>query len=451
MGGSFELSDKIVTMEHRESGLRSYRWNVYRQKIDKLFSGEETIDDCVPYGLVRKILPVSLLRLKEGKGESMARAIPYGKQLISDADIAAVVEVLRHDWLTQGPAVTRFEQALAEYCGAKHAIAVANGTVALHLACVAANVGHGDEGITSPITFLASANCLAYTGATPVFADIQPDTWNICPREIEKRISPRTKVLIPVHFGGLPCEMEEIRSIADDHDLVIIEDACHAIGAKYKGKRMGGTSTADMVCFSFHPVKHITTGEGGAVVTDNDELADRLRTLRHHGVTKDPKVLEKNDGPWYYEAHTLGYNARITDIQCALGLSQLSQLDGFLKRRQEIADLYLSEFADISGVSCQYVPENCRNAYHLFVVNLDTDMYNRREIFEFLQKNNIAPQVHYVPVHSQPIMKKLCTKFESMPVAEKYYSGCISLPMFPGLRDTEQRHVIDMFKKACAL
>ncbi len=371
------------------------------------------------------------------------KIIPYGRQSVDEDDIAAVVEVLRGDWLTQGPAIDRFEQALAEYCGAKHAIAVANGTVALHLACLAAGLGPGDEGITSPITFLASANCLVYTGATPVFADIDSDTWNINPQEIEKRIGPRTKAIVPVDFAGLPCDMEAIRAIAQKHGLVVIEDACHAIGSQTGDKRTGGAGTAEMVCFSFHPVKHITTGEGGAILTDDADLADRLRCLKHHGVTKDPAVLEKNDGPWYYEAHITGYNARITDIQCALGWSQLKKLNGFISRRQEIADGYQKALAHVPGLSFQKVPDGLSHAYHLFVVHFDQELHDRRKIFDHLRKRGIAPQIHYVPVHTQPVMRALCNEYNELPNAERYYAGCLSLPMFPGLTEDDQQRVID--------
>jgi UDP-4-amino-4,6-dideoxy-N-acetyl-beta-L-altrosamine transaminase len=369
--------------------------------------------------------------------------IPYGKQWLDDDDIAAVVEVLRSDWLTTGPWVDEFEQKLADYCGAKHAVAVSNGTVALHLACLAAGLGPGDEGITSPITFLASANCLLYVGARPVFADIRPDTWNIDPADIRKKLTPRTKAIIPVDFGGLPCDLEEIRGIANERGLVVIEDACHAIGARYGGRRVGGTGLADMVCFSFHPVKHITTGEGGAILTQSDEYAARLRTLRHHGMTKDPAVMTRNDGPWYYESHTLGYNGRITDFQCALGLRQLAKLNRFLQRRREIAARYREAFADIEGLSFQQTPSGVEHAYHLFVVHLDPARYDRRAVFEGLRDRGIGPQVHYVPVSGQPSMVAAAGEQGPFPHAQRYYEGCLSLPMYPGLRDDELERVIE--------
>ncbi len=385
---------------------------------------------------------------RKGDHLNERRIIPYGKQLIEDDDIQAVVEALRGDWLTQGPGVQRFEEALAQYCGAKHAVAVANGTIALHLACLAAGVGPGDEGVTTPITFLASANCLLYVGAKPVFADIDPATWNIDPAEIEKKITEKTKVLIPVHFGGLPCDMKEIREIADRHGLTIIEDACHAIGGEYKGKRVGGTGTAEMTCLSFHPVKHMTTGEGGAVLTDDEALAEKLKRLRHHGVTRDPQLMSKNDGPWYHEAVEVGYNGRITDIQCALGLSQLGKLDRFLARRREIAKRYHEEFAGIEGLSMQPISKDRLNAYHLFVVHFDPDRYDRLAIFEHLRKEGIAPQVHYIPVHKQPAMRQAAGEAGELPNAERYYQGCLSLPMFPSLSDVEQGRVISSLRSA---
>jgi len=374
--------------------------------------------------------------------------IPYGKQSISDEDFAAVEAVLRSDWLTQGPMVERFERALAERCGARHAVVVANGTVALHLACLAANLGPGDEGITSSLTFLASANCMLYCGATPVFVDIGTHTWNIEPNRIEEAITDRTKVLIPVHFAGLPCDMREIRAIARSRGLTIIEDACHALGATYESQPVGAPEASDMVCLSFHPVKHITTGEGGAILTQDDSTAQRLRRLRHHGVTKDPAQMERNDGPWYYEVHEMGFNGRLTDIQCALGISQLSRLDSFLERRRTIAETYHRALRDVPGVSTQQVPNNREHAYHLFVVHLDPSRYDRKEVFQSLYDEGIAPQVHYVPVHSQPLMRKRGRVHGTLCETDNYYAGCLSLPMYPSLQPAEQAKVLDAFLEA---
>jgi len=374
--------------------------------------------------------------------------IPYGKQSVDDADIAAVVEALRSDWLTQGPLVDRFEKALAERCGARHAVVVANGTVALHLACLAAGLAPGDEGLTSSLTFLASANCMLYCGATPVFVDIRPDTWNVDPAKIEAAITERTKVIIPVHFAGLPCDMREIRAIARARGLTVIEDACHALGATYEGQPIGAPEAADMVCLSFHPVKHITTGEGGAILTQDDDVAARLRRLRHHGITKEPALLRRNDGPWYYEVHELGYNGRLTDIQCALGISQLSRLDGFLDRRMAIARAYRAALSDLPGISFQKESSDRSHAYHLFVVHFDPAHIDRRAVFDKLREDGIAPQIHYVPVHGQPFMEERARVSGSMSETERYYAGCLSLPMYPTLSSVEQEKVIEALRRA---
>ena len=264
--------------------------------------------------------------------------IPYGRQWIEKDDIDAVVDVLKSDYVTTGPAVEQFEKTVAKYVGAKYAVAIANGTAALHAACYAAGIGPGDEVITTPITFAASANCALYCGATPVFADIEEDTYNIDPKEIEKKITEKTKAIVAVHFTGQPCKMDEIHAIAKKHKLIVIEDAAHALGADYKGKRVG--SMSDMTTFSFHPVKHITTGEGGMIVTNSKKLYDKLILFRSHGITRDAKKLEKNEGGWYYEQQDLGYNYRITDIQCAIGTSQMKKLDKFVERRRAIAKRY---------------------------------------------------------------------------------------------------------------
>lgn len=377
------------------------------------------------------------------------KKIPYGRQFLDEEDIDAVVSVLRGDWLTQGPSVQSFEESLANYCGAKHAVAVANGTAALHLACVAAGVTTGDEGITSPITFLASANCLIYCGAKPVFSDIDPYTWNIMPGEIEKGISPKTKVVIPVHFAGLPCDMDEIRGIADKHGLVVIEDACHALGASYGSKRIGTSRGADMVCFSFHPVKHITTGEGGAILTNDATLAARLRRLRHHGITNDRNLLKFADGPWYHEAIELGYNARITDIQCALGQSQLTKLDRFLDRRRKIAQRYRQELADIPGLRFQKLPLDRSHAYHLCVACFEPDLHDRLEIFNRLRAKGIATQVHYIPLYRHPAIARVCRKSSNCPNTEEYYAGCLSLPIFPMLTEEDQSFVLNTIREVC--
>jgi dTDP-4-amino-4,6-dideoxygalactose transaminase len=287
---------------------------------------------------------------------------------------------------------------------------------------------------------------MLYCGATPRFSDIQWNTWNIDPVAIIKGIGVKTKVLIPVDFAGLPCDLEEIRKIADEHRLIVIEDACHALGASYKGKKIGGSGFSDMTVFSFHPVKHITTGEGGAVLTDDAVLAKRLRKLRHHGITKDPAEMRENHGPWYYEIQELGYNARITDIQCGLGLSQLKNLDNFLVRRREIATRYREWFSAIPGLTVQGESRGSVNAFHLFVVHLDPSVYCRKTVFETLVLEGVNPQVHYIPLHLQPAYKQ-STGCDCV-MANHYYTGAISLPMYPALTDKDLRTVWDAFNIA---
>lgn len=374
--------------------------------------------------------------------------IPYGRQWLDDEDIAAVVDVLRGEMLTQGPVVKRFEKALAEYCGAKHAVAVSNGTVALHLACMAAGLGPDHEGITSPISFLASASCMIYCGARPVFADIDSQTWNIDPAEIRKKITRKTKVIIPVHLAGLSCDIDAIKSLAQKHDITVIEDACHAIGAGYKGKKIGWTSASHMVCFSFHPVKHITTGEGGAVLTDSDELVSRLRRLRHHGITNEKGEMTRCDGPWYYEAKELGINGRISDFQCGLGLSQLPKLDRFVMRRREIAERYRRFLGSIQGLSFQIEPPQCEHSYHLFVIHFDPERYDRLRVFKALRKANIGAQIHYIPLNRQPAINTRAGVQGPLKNADYYYSGCISLPMYPALTRSDQDRVISVLKES---
>lgn len=374
---------------------------------------------------------------------AQGKRIPYGRQTLDEDDIAAVVSVLRGDWLTQGPAVARFEAALAERFGARHAIAVANGTVALHLACVAAGLGPGGEGITSPNTFLASANVMVYCGARPLFADIDAETWAMDPSAANRLVNERTRVLLPVDFAGLPADLEAFRRIADRNGLLVIEDACHSLGARYHGSPVGGTGLADMVCFSFHPVKHITTGEGGAVLTDDETLAKRVRRARHHGMTKGPAELVRHDGPWYYEAPELGWNGRITDIQCALGSSQLKKLDRFVERRSQIDARYREALSSVPGLRFQRHPAGSESAHHIVPVHLDPGRYDRRKVFEALGRSGIDCQVHYIPVHLQPYyMRTFGTGLGDCPQAERYYEGCLTLPVYPSLTDEDQTRVI---------
>ncbi|PLY08293.1 MAG: UDP-4-amino-4,6-dideoxy-N-acetyl-beta-L-altrosamine transaminase [Desulfuromonas sp.] len=367
---------------------------------------------------------------------SAQRFIPYGRQQISEEDIAAVVEVLRSDWLTQGPAVERFEQAVAAYCGARFAVAVANGTAALHLAALAAGFGPGDEVITTPITFVASANCVAYAGGTPVFADIDSKSYCIDPEQIRKRLTSATRGLIPVHFTGQPCDMQQIAAIARERDLKVIEDAAHAIGASYQvdGEtfKVGCCEHSDMTIFSFHPVKHMTTGEGGMITTNDPQLYQKLQLLRTHGITKDPQALKRNDGPWYYEQQALGYNYRITDIQCALGLSQLQRLDGFVERRREIVEAYNRAFAGHASLVTPYEAPGSQSSWHLYMLGVRG--VERKAVFNQLRAVGLGVNVHYIPVHLQPYyMEQYGTAQGDCPEAEAYYVGAITLPLYPSM------------------
>lgn len=371
--------------------------------------------------------------------------IPYGRQYVDDEDIEEVVKVLKSDFLTTGPAIEEFEKKVADYVGAKYAVAVANGTAALHSACYAANIGKGDEVITTPITFAASSNCAFYCGAVPVFADIDPKTYNIDPSDVEKKITDRTKAIIAVHFTGQPCDMERIHEIANKHGLIVIEDAAHALGAVYEGKKVG--SLSEMTTFSFHPVKHITTGEGGMVLTNHQELYERLKLFRTHGITREEHLLRKNDGPWYYEQLDLGYNYRITDIQCALGISQMKKLPYFLERRKEIAERYQEAFADCENIQCPYQKPGCENAWHLYVIRIKGG--KRKEVFEKLREAGIGVNVHYIPVYQHPYYQEHGYKDISCPNAEQYYEEAISLPIYPALKEAEQEYVIETVQKIC--
>lgn len=364
--------------------------------------------------------------------------IPYGRQSIDENDIKAVEEVLRSDYLTTGPKIEEFERKVAAYTGAKYAVAIANGTAALHAACYAAGIGEGDEVITTPITFAASSNCVLYCGGKPVFADIDEKTYNISQEDIERKITSATKAIIAVHFTGQPCEMEKIHNIARKHNLIVIEDAAHALGAQYKGKMVG--SISDMTTFSFHPVKHITTGEGGMILTNNDKLYQRLKLFCTHGITRDDKLMTKNDGPWYYEQLELGFNYRITDIQCALGISQMDKLPEFLNKRKNIAARYNEAFAGNDNIQIPYQELGCDNAWHLYVIRIKNG--KRKEVFEKLRKAGIGVNVHYIPVYQHPYYRNNGYKDTICPNAEKYYKECISLPLYPELKAEEQEYVI---------
>ncbi|MCZ8514893.1 UDP-4-amino-4,6-dideoxy-N-acetyl-beta-L-altrosamine transaminase [Paenibacillus filicis] len=391
----------------------------------------------------------SSLQLAILEGEPVRETmLPYGRQCVDQADIEAVVETLQSPFLTQGPRIKEFEEAVARYAGAKYAVAFSNGTAALHGACYAAGVSEGDEVITTPMTFAASANCVRYCGGQVVFADIRPDTYNIDCSKIGDLISPKTKAIIPVDFTGQPADMDDIMEIARERNLVVIEDAAHSLGAVYKDRKVG--SIADMTMFSFHPVKHVTTGEGGVIVTDSEEYYEKLLLFRSHGITRNKELLERqNEGEWYYEMQDLGYNYRITDIQAALGLSQLSKLDSFVDRRRQIARQYSEAFRHIRAVITPYQSEDRESSWHLYIIQLDLKSLavGRKEIFEALRKENIGVNVHYVPVHYNPYYRKLGYEKGIAPVAEKLYEGIITLPLFPAMTDSDIRDVIHAVDK----
>lgn len=373
--------------------------------------------------------------------------LPYGRQQIDADDIAAVVEVLQSDWLTTGPTVGAFESAFAEAVGAKHAVAVTNGTAALHAAAYAAGIGPGDEVIVTPMTFAASANCILYQGGTPVFADVQPGTLLIDPVQVEARITPRTKAIVAVDYAGHPADYDALRALAEQHNLTIIADACHAIGGRYQARPVG--TLADLNTFSLHPVKHMTTGEGGVITTDNDAFAANMRIFRNHGITSDHRQRAESGG-FFYEMVDLGYNYRITDFQCALGLSQLKKLTGWVKKRQQIADWYSSALADIDYVHPLAVRPNVEHGYHLYMVQFDLDKLamTRAEVFQALRAENIGVNVHYIPVHYHPYYReRFGTGPGLCPVAEAAYERLITLPMFPAMHEADVHDVVHAIRK----
>lgn len=371
--------------------------------------------------------------------------IPYGKQTIEQDDIQAVVDVLKSDFLTTGPKIAEFEQTVADYVGAKYAVAISNGTSALHAACFAAGIGPGDEVITTPLTFAASANCVLYCGGTPVFADVDPKTYNIDPEDIRRKITDRTKAIIAVHLAGQPCDMDAIHSIAREYGLIVIEDGAHALGSVYKGKKVG--SMSDMTTFSFHPVKPITTGEGGMIVTDNDDFYKKMILFRSHGITRDDSMMTRNDGPWFYQQFDLGYNYRITDIQCALGCSQMKKLDRFLARRKEIVARYNEAFADCDNIITPYQLSDTESGWHLYIVQVKN--CDRRKVFENMREKGIGVNVHYIPVYMHPYYQEHGYENVHCANAEEIYSHIISLPLYPGLTSEQQDYVIDTLKSLC--
>lgn len=375
--------------------------------------------------------------------------IYYGRQCVDEDDIKAVAEILRGPYITCGPKVAETEKALAEYVGAKHAVVCSNGTAALHCACMAAGVGPGDEVITTPITFAASANCALYCGARPIFADIDLETYNIDPESIRAKITPKTKAVVAVDFTGQAVKIKEIREICDEYGLVFIEDAAHAIGTCYNGARVG--SLADMTCFSFHPVKTITSGEGGAITTNNDEYYKKLVLSHAHGITHDESLMEDapHEGIWYYEQISLGYNYRMTDFQSALLLSQLNKLERFKQRRQEIVNKYNEAFKKVPGIIVQKeIPESdtCR---HLYIIRLDLDKLSctRRQFFDAMSAENVQCQIHYVPVYWFPYYKHLGYEKGLCPNAEEIYKGIMSIPLYPSMTDADVEDTIRSVKK----
>lgn len=375
------------------------------------------------------------------------KTIPYGQHWIDEEDIKEVLQVLRSSWITQGPKIREFEDALCKYTGAKYAVAVSSGTAALHIACLAAGIKPDDEVITSPITFVASANCVLYCGGKPVFVDVQEDTVNIDPEEIKKSLTKKTKAIIPVHFAGQPCDMEEIKAIAEDKNLIVIEDACHALGAEYKKTNIGSCAFSDMTVFSFHPVKHITTGEGGVVMTNNKDLYEKLSIFRNHGITKDDSQFtihnSQLDGSWYYEMLELGFNYRITDFQCALGISQLKKLDNFVSKRIALVRKYNHKFAGLNGIKIPSERSYAKSSWHIYIIRIG-ESKKRKFIFEHLRKSGIGVQVHYIPVHLQPYYReRLGVEKGNYPKAERYYEEAITLPLYPLMDDSDVDFVVE--------
>lgn len=375
--------------------------------------------------------------------------IYYGRQWIDDSDLEAICKVLKSDFITCGPKVMEMEEELAKYTGAKYAVAVSNGTAALHCACLAAGIGPGDEVITTPITFAASANCALYCGAKPVFADIDPNTYNIDPASIRACITQRTKAVVAVDFTGQVVEYEAIRAICDEYGLVFIEDAAHSLGTKYNGRQVG--SLADMTTFSFHPVKTITGGEGGAVLTDREEYHKKLTLAHAHGITHEEEWMmdAPHEGPWYYEQVGLGYNYRITDFQAALIISQMKKLDRFIARRKEIVSRYNEAFSEIPELILQREIPQSDTCHHLYIIRLDLTKLNctRREFFDAMSAENVQCQIHYVPVYWFPYYRRLGYEKGLCPKAEEIYKGIMSIPLYPRMTDQDVEDVIQAVKK----
>ncbi len=373
--------------------------------------------------------------------------LPYGHQWIDDEDIQSVVEVLKSDWITQGPKVDEFEQKLANYCGAKYAVVFSSGTAALHAAYFTGGIKEGNEIVTPPITFLSTVNAASFLRAHPIFTDIEKDTGNIDPDLIEEAITKKTKAIIPVDYGGHPVDLEKISEIAKKHNLLVIEDACHALGAEYKSEKIGSCKYSDMIIFSFHPVKSITTGEGGAVLTSNKTYYEKLIMFRQHGVTKDKAKFKVNlhslPGDWYYEMQLLGYNYRLTDVQCALGISQLKKLDKFIQRRREIVEIYEGAFGDNDFFDLPAEKAYAKSSWHLYPVRLKNRYKEKKkEIFAKLREKGLGVQVHYIPVYWQPYYQELGYKKGICPNAEDFYQREISIPLYQSMNDEDIQYVV---------
>ncbi|MEA1081443.1 UDP-4-amino-4,6-dideoxy-N-acetyl-beta-L-altrosamine transaminase [Marinobacter qingdaonensis] len=382
--------------------------------------------------------------------------IPYGKQDINQADVDAILEVLNSDFLTQGPKVPAFEAKVAGHVGARHALAVNSATSALHIACLALGLGRGDWLWTTPVTFVASANCGLYCGAQVDFVDIDPNTYNLCPKALAAKLDQAEKagrlpkVVVAVHLCGQPCDMEAIQDLAVRYGFKVIEDASHAIGGKYKGEFIGSGAYSDITVFSFHPVKIVTTAEGGMALTNDDDLASKMNLLRSHGITRDPQLMTREpDGPWYYQQVDLGFNYRMTELQGALGVSQMDRLDQFVARRHELAARYDDLLADLP-VRTPWQHPDSYSGLHLYVVRLQLDRIERthREVFESLRGQGVGVNLHYIPVHTQPYYEAMGFSPEEFPESMAYYREAISLPMFQGMTDSQQDEVVRALKTA---
>jgi len=385
--------------------------------------------------------------------------IPYGRHSLDASDVRAVVSVLKSSRLTQGPMITRFEEAFAKYCGVPYAVAVSSGTAALHLAGLAAGFKEGDEVVTTPLSFVATANCLLYAGATPVFADIDRETLCLDRVEARAKVNPKTRGLLTVDFAGLPCLLGPQKDFSNNKNFTVIEDACHALGAQVKRagawRRVGDCRQSDMVVFSFHPVKHLTTGEGGMITTRRKDFYEKLLRLRSHGIERDPRRFLKTNGsggPWYYEMQELGFNYRITDIQCALGLSQLKKVDDFVRRRQEIASIYDRSFSHVEALEILGKFPDRISSYHLYVLRFDFNKLgkSRKRVMEELARRGVGTQVHYIPVTSQPYYRKrFGYEPGDFPVTEAYYESAVSIPIYPAMTRDDVKKVVSEVERVC--